>query len=129
MPVARCLAGYRDDDDGVLQGLEAAAESERLKGLVATWETAEAQRRAVDPEGVAAEERDLAGLDRVEGGEGFVAHVVVPDQELIKKAVLARRKQELLAKLAASAEAGVALPEDQPRVEELSSLRRLPPSW
>ena len=92
----------------------------------------QAHRRATDPEGLAAEERDLVGLDA--GGESvgagsFVAHVVVPDQEAIKAAVLARRKQELLQKLASSAEAGVAIPEDQPKVEDLSALRRLPPSW
>ena len=113
----------------MLKGLEAAASDERLRSLVATWETTEAERRAVDPEGVAAEARDLAGLDQAEGGGSFISHVVVPDQELIKKAVLARRKQELLTKLTASAEAGVALPEEGPKFEELSSLRRLPPSW
>ena len=58
-----------------------------------------------------------------------VAMRKVPDQEAIKAAVLARRKQELLQKLASSAEAGVAIPEDQPKVEDLSALRRLPPSW
>ena len=93
-------------------------------------------RRATDPEGVAAEERDLAGLSGVgegtsgEGGlDNLVAHVKVPDQEAIKQAVLARRKEELLAKLLSSAEDGKALPQEAPRVEDLSALRRLPPSW
>ena len=124
--------GYRDDDDGVLEGLEATASEKRRQELVGEWEQQQAHRRATDPEGLAAEERDLVGLDA--GGESvgagsFVAHVVVPDQEAIKAAVLARRKQELLQKLASSAEAGVAIPEDQPKVEDLSALRRLPPSW
>jgi pre-mRNA-splicing factor ISY1 len=123
--------GYRDDDDGVLEGLEAAASEERRQQLVEQWEGEQAQRRAADPDGVAAEERDLAGLDAApEGGMeagSFVAHVVVPDQETIKAAVLARRKQELIAKLTGGG-AGAAL-EDAPRVEDLSALRRLPPSW
>ena len=123
--------GYRDDDDGVLEGLEAAASEERRQQLVEQWEGEQAQRRALDPDGVAAEDRDLAGLDAApEGGTeagSFVAHVVVPDQETIKAAVLARRKQELIAKLT-SGGAGSAL-EDAPRVEDLSALRRLPPSW
>lgn len=137
MPVLySACAGYRDDDDGALEPLEEAASAERLAELVRAWETDEALRRATDPEGVAAEERDLAGLSGVgegtsgEGGlDNLVAHVKVPDQEAIKQAVLARRKEELLAKLLSSAEDGKALPQEAPRVEDLSALRRLPPSW
>jgi len=121
--------GYRDDDDGILAGLEEAAESTKLAELSETWEAAQAKRRMVDPEGVAAEERDLAHLSAEGGGEGFVAHVVVPDQSTIKQAILARRKQELLEKLTASAESGEAI-ESAPRIEHtLDSIKRLPPSW
>lgn len=130
-------AGYRDDDDGVLEGLEAAAEDERLQGLRDQWEREQAQRREDDPSGVAAEARDLEGVLRPVGsgagegdGAGFLAHVVVPDQGTIKQAILARRKQELLAKLA-GAEAGE-MPSTagaEQRVESLESIKRLPPSW
>ena len=128
-PPAR-VPGYRDDDDGILAGLEAAAEGERLGELTAAWEAEQAKRRLVDPAGVEAEQRDLATLRGGEGGgdESFVAHVVVPDQAAIKKAVLARRKQELLAKLASSESGGAPL-EEAPRVETLDAIKRLPPSW
>ena len=134
--------GYRDDDDGVLEPLERAAEEERRKQMVAEWQVARDARLEADPDAGAAEEREHAEFDRAEraaaggasssggGGEGggaggFVAHVAVPDQAAVKKAVLARRKQELLAKLSAGT---VAAPE-QPRVENLATLPRLPPSW
>jgi pre-mRNA-splicing factor ISY1 len=95
--------GYRDDDDGILQPLEKAAEAERLVELRSACQVEQSRRRAEDPDGVAAEERDLEGLfDGSAGGE-FVSHVVVPDQDAIKQAILARRKQELLARLASSA--------------------------
>ena len=55
---------------------------------------------------------------------GFVAHVEVPDQDAIKRAVLARRKAELLGKLGAGG--GSTLVEHDVEVAEKS---RLPPSW
>jgi pre-mRNA-splicing factor ISY1 len=122
--------GYRDDDDDVLKPLEEAAERERSANLAAAWEVEQAARRESDPDGLAAEARDLEGLFAAdgEGGEGgFVAHVVVPDQAAIKQAILARRKQELLAKLA-SAQPGQAI-EQPTEVTDLDSIRRLPPSW
>ena len=92
--------GYRDDDDGVLEPLEKAAEPERLKRLRAAWAAEQARREEVDPGGLAAAQRDVEGLVEVEGegamGADFVAHVVVPDQTAIEQAVLARRKQALL---------------------------------
>ena len=121
--------GYRDDDDGVLEPLERSADDERLKAMIDEWEVARAARRELDPDAVAAEERQNAELDGddhesgVEGG--FIAHVAVPDQEAVKQAILARRKQDLLAKLAS----GEATAPEQPRVEQLESVGRLPPSW
>ena len=103
--------------------MELAAEGERLRDLVAAWEAEQAHRRAVDPEGLAAEERDLTGVHGGDGSESFIAHVIVPDQAAIKQAVLARRKEELLAKLAGSGEAE----EQTARFEHLDAIRRLPP--
>jgi len=54
----------------------------------------------------------------------MVAHVQVPDQDAIKRAVLARRKQELLAKL--NAGDGAKLVSDDIETAEPA---RLPPSW
>ena len=125
-----CLpTGYRDDDDGVLADLETAAEGERLAELTSAWDVEQKRRRQIDPEGVAAEERDLRSLLGNEGtADAFVAHVAVPDQKAIKQAVLARRKQELLEKLANSAATGTPI-ESAPRVESLDTIKRLPPSW
>ena len=50
--------------------------------------------------------------------------MAVPDQEAVKQAILARRKQDLLAKLA-SGEATA----PSNREEQLESVGRLPPSW
>lgn len=125
--------GYRDDDDGILEPLEKEAEAKRLKERMAEWEVEQASRREVDAEGIAAEERDLEGLlgSEREPSEGFVAHVVVPDQRAIKQAILARRKQEVLQKLMASASGATVAEtaESEPTVANLDSIRRLPPSW
>jgi len=131
--------GYRDDDDGVLEPLESAAEAERLQTLKAEWALRHAQRQQVDPEGAAAAERDVEGLFDDVGSSGaageFVAHVVVPDQSAIQKAILARRKQELLDRLlgggpGSGAEQDEASSSRQEKeLRDLSELKRLPPSW
>lgn len=123
--------GYRDDDDGVLAELEAAAEPGLLAAATDRWREAQEKRRQVDPEGVAAEAADLAAADAAGGGAGddFTAHVEVPDQEAIKHAILARRKQDLLSKLASQGGAEALLEPEGPRVETLETLKRLPPSW
>jgi len=92
--------GYGDDDDGVLAELEAKAEPALQATLAAEWEEAKRQRHEADPDAAAAEaaadaEAAAAGDDE----EEFVAHVEVPDQEAIQRAVLARRKNELLGML------------------------------
>ena len=121
--------GYRDDDDGVLEPLEKAAEPERLKRLRAAWAAEQARREEVDPGGLAAAQRDVEGLVEEEGegamGADFVAHVVVPDQTAIEQAVLARRKQALLDLLTGGGGAS----SEPPAEVHLSEVRRLPPSW
>jgi len=124
--------GYRDDDDGVLEPLERAAEAERLRQLTAAWAAEQARRKEVDPEGVAAAEHDVAGLfggARDGAGAEFLAHVVVPDQGAIKQAILARRKQELLEKLLGGGSAEQAKEKEEATVKHLEEVRRLPPSW
>ena len=122
--------GYRDDDDGVLRPLEAAAEETLLEQRRTSWQTEQARRLESEPEAIAEEERDLEGLlSHAEGGgAGHVALVVVPEERAIKEAVLARRKQELLEKLT-NASAGKPVAQTAPKVESLESLRRLPPTW
>ena len=120
--------GFRDDDDGILEPLEREAEAVRLSELMTAWQAEESERRARDPDGVAAEERDLEGITGSGAAVDFISHVVVPDESAMKQAVLARRKQELLARLSNVASGQTdAVP--GPRVESLESISRLPPSW
>ena len=128
--------GYRDDDDGIVAPLERAAEEGELARLRAEWEAEQASRRENDPEGLAAAERDVEGLFDETANADFIAHVVVPDQEAIKQAILARRKQELLDKLAAG-QPGTTPDDTNARQKEaptstttdLANISRLPPSW
>lgn len=114
--------GYRDDDDGVLVKLEAEAEAGLLAKSTEEWESSKAARREANPQ--------LA--DEVEDEEAaqFVAHVAVPDEAAVRQAILARRKQELLANLDADA-SGKGTAKAKPKVEttDLADIKRLPPSW
>ena len=92
--------GYGDDDDGVLAELEAKAEPALQATLAAEWEEAKRQRHEADPDAAAAEAAaDAEAAAAGDDDEEFVAHVEVPDQEAIQRAVLARRKNELLGML------------------------------
>ena len=117
--------GYRDDDDGLLGPLEEAASAERLARLATTWETERARGGQVDSKGISAEQRELASI----GAEAAGERVIVPDEAAIKKAVLARRKHEILAKLAVSAEKGEPERNASP-VPSLDTYKgRLPAGW
>jgi len=115
--------GYRDDDDGVLVKLEAEAEAGLLAKGTDEWESSKAARREANPQ--------LA--DEVEDEEAaqFVAHVAVPDEAAVRQAILARRKQELLANLDAEASGAGKKQKAKQKVEaaDLASIKRLPPSW
>ncbi|KAL1519466.1 hypothetical protein AB1Y20_022986 [Prymnesium parvum] len=114
--------GYRDDDDGVLVKLESQAQAEMLQRAQEEWELKRQTQQDgdADADQLADEGEEGAGTD----GVGMVAHVQVPDQDAIKRAVLARRKQELLAKL--NAGDGAKLVSDDIETAEPA---RLPPSW
>ena len=87
-------AGYRDDDDGVLADLEKKAEPELRLQAIEKWDAATSLREANgEPEPEGDGEGENAALELMEDG-GFTAHVEVPDQDAIKQAILARRKQE-----------------------------------
>ena len=89
--------GYRDDDDGVLVKLESEAEAGLLQAKIAKWEEGRAARQAA---GTGQEQEEEAEEEAAQ----FVAHVEVPDQAAVQQAILARRKRELLASLAAGKE-------------------------
>jgi len=82
--------GYRDDDDGVLVELEAQAEQRLRDEALERWRT-EQQATGVDVDGAGAEVGDAVGAV-------FLAHVPLPSDAEIEKAVLQRRKQELMSR-------------------------------
>ncbi|KAJ1633670.1 Isy1-like splicing factor [Pavlovales sp. CCMP2436] len=84
--------GYRDDDDGVLAELEVQTEQRLRKEALRRW-------RQENPEAASGGDADFDGL-AAEGG--FRAHVSLPSDKEIEKAILQRRKQELLAKYLSS---------------------------
>jgi pre-mRNA-splicing factor ISY1 len=95
--------GYRDDDDGVLVAAEAAAEQELLAVARSEWETAEGQRkRSRQPDGAATgsgdsveddEDHALSAADAIAFADtAFRAHVPVPTQADIERALLDRKK-------------------------------------
>jgi pre-mRNA-splicing factor ISY1 len=80
--------GYRDDDDGLLQRLERDAEERAVRRSEAEW-------LSTHPEAAGQEEGSAAPVYR--------AHVELPEQSDIERAVLARKKEALLARLRQSA--------------------------
>ena len=106
--------GYRDEEDGVLEKVEAVAEASMREAAVASWEAAEAERAAAAEEaggaagggaggaGAArARARQLVAREEAAGaGADFVAHVPLPDPRSIEQLVLDRKKRDLLNKYA-----------------------------
>ncbi|PSS26670.1 Pre-mRNA-splicing factor like [Actinidia chinensis var. chinensis] len=106
--------GYRDDEDGVLERLEAVAEERMRAEAVEEWETMEEikreARRAVKSGEVATaakilfeEEEDVVEeerkAEREKGKEKeFVVHVPLPDEKEIERMVVEKKKMELLSK-------------------------------
>jgi len=96
--------GYRDEDDGVLEELERVAEAETLRAQQAEWKARKEKRAAA---GEAAEEDESDGeadadADAADGrGEGDAFVMELPDRAAIEKAILANKKKEMLALLAA----------------------------
>jgi len=80
--------GYRDDEDGILEPIEAHAEKQAVEQAV--HEYTEKQRRRAEDGGIS-EEEDNETTE-------FVAHVAVPTKEQVEKMLLDIRKQDLLAK-------------------------------
>ncbi len=88
--------GFRDEEDGILQRVEAGAEAQLRAQALADWQ---AERDALA--GAAG-----AGGDPLRGGgaEGaeFVAHVPLPDAAAIESLVVAKKKRDLLSKYASA---------------------------
>lgn len=112
--------GYRDDEDGILEKLEATAEKEMREKAEAEWRKMEQIRReakkavksgevvSVEPTAkdiLFEEEEDVVEEERKEREERqrskqqeFVVHVPLPDEKEIEKMVLEKKKMELLRK-------------------------------
>ncbi|KAL0914403.1 hypothetical protein M5K25_014747 [Dendrobium thyrsiflorum] len=114
--------GYRDDEDGILEKLEATAEKEmREKAETEWWKMDQIRREAkkavkssqvvnVEPASkdiLFEEEEDVVEEERRERErvvresskqQEFVVHVPLPDEKEIEKMVLEKKKMELLSK-------------------------------
>ncbi|KAK8947605.1 hypothetical protein KSP40_PGU013779 [Platanthera guangdongensis] len=114
--------GYRDDEDGILEKLEATAEKEMREKAETEWRKMEQIRReakkavksveivTVEPAAndiLFEEEEDVVEEERREmekeerqrsKQQEFVVHVPLPDEKEIEKLVLEKKKMELLRK-------------------------------
>eukprot|EP01083_Nonionella_stella_P057631 151209_1 len=86
--------GFRDDDDGVLEKLEAEAEKKLRSKVIEQWKE---DRRS---EGLEVDEKmeDSALLESSGSGAMFTAFIPTPSQEEIKQKLLAKKKKALLEK-------------------------------
>jgi len=80
--------GLRDEEDGVLERVEAVAEAAMLAQARARWEAAQAERLSAG--GLVA--------SAVHEADAFVAHVPLPEKAAIEALVVERKKRGLLAK-------------------------------
>eukprot|EP00300_Choanocystis_sp_HF-7_P031189 c40348_g1_i1.p1 GENE.c40348_g1_i1~~c40348_g1_i1.p1 ORF type:complete len:267 (-),score=69.32 c40348_g1_i1:792-1592(-) len=87
--------GYRDEDDGLLLPAEAEVEALARKALIDTWHESSKGPGKRSREAFEGTEDDIDVDVR-----GFRAHVPLPNHQDIEKAVLDRKKRDLLAKYA-----------------------------
>ncbi|KAJ0103272.1 hypothetical protein Patl1_05131 [Pistacia atlantica] len=113
--------GYRDDEDGVLERVEAPAEVKMRAEAEEEWRRMEEIRREAkkavksgevvsvgvlkdllfeEEEDVVEEERREIEREKIEKEREFVVHVPLPDEKEIEKMVVERKKMELLKKYA-----------------------------
>lgn len=80
--------GYRDDDDGILIPLEKRAEDESKRKAIADWEEGKGKHEM---------EKDDSDEEK-EVDRNRTSQQAIPSQEDIQKALLERRKRELMDK-------------------------------
>ncbi|CAF4351758.1 unnamed protein product [Rotaria socialis] len=101
--------GYMDDDDGLLIPSEEKCEKEAIRKKLEEWKNNAGNNADADevyelPEMDSDDEDYVAGkasrpsVDVASKDHVFIAHVPVPSQKEIERALLERKKQELLAK-------------------------------
>ena len=111
--------GYRDEDDGVIVGLEEKAEAALVASAVQEWQEIKRRKRdgggAVDEDGGDEDEEVRTRLTRGPGVTPLLllqdednadvilkAHVPVPSQEDMEKLIMKRKKASLMAKYAST---------------------------
>lgn len=133
--------GYRDDEDGILEKLEGPAEEKMRAAALADWnaelEKKKEARRGVksgevaepglaskilyeEVEDVIEEERRMEReREEKEKEKEFVVHVPLPDDKMIERMVLEKKKMELLSKYASDD-----LVEEQSEVKAMLNIQR-----
>jgi pre-mRNA-splicing factor ISY1 len=86
--------GFRDDEDGLLERLEADAEKKAVNEAIREWN--EIQRAKL---GDAFKEEEVNKGSPVTLEDTFISHVRVPTREEIEQMLVEKRKQELLKKV------------------------------
>mmetsp|Transcript_25353 Transcript_25353/g.70929 ORF Transcript_25353/g.70929 Transcript_25353/m.70929 type:complete len:276 (-) Transcript_25353:123-950(-) len=105
--------GFRDDEDGMLEALEGPAEKKMRRQALEEWEAEEAERQAAYASAVGeGAGGEASGAEPA--GEEFVAYVPLPDNKDIEKAIVDKKKADLLSKYSSTA-----LQEQQASAKEL----------
>lgn len=89
--------GLRDDEDGVLEQLEIAAEENLRAREIDRWMCEHPGREAEGGQRADAELEEVTGLPA-----GFIPFSMLPDDEVMERLVLEKKKEELLAKYASA---------------------------
>lgn len=97
--------GYKDEDDGLLVKLEAQQEKKAVAAEMKQWKErqSQAKKQRIDEDDDAEVEDEGSDGKAVGSEDVYKAHVPLPSQEEIEKALLDRKKKELLAKYATKA--------------------------
>ncbi|CAF4618696.1 unnamed protein product [Rotaria sp. Silwood1] len=93
--------GYMDDDDGLLIPSEEKCEKEAIRKKLEQWKNNEINNTDVDEsddEDYVVGPSSRIDVDVISKDHIFIAHVPVPSQKEVERALLERKKQELLAK-------------------------------
>lgn len=104
--------GFRDEEDGILVAVEAAAEGPMRAAAIAEWREREEERQAalaavrggMADGGAAAAEAEAGEADD-QAAPQFVAYVPLPDQKEIEARVLESKKAALLKQYISAEEA------------------------
>eukprot|EP01113_Clastostelium_recurvatum_P003755 TRINITY_DN11653_c0_g1_i1.p1 TRINITY_DN11653_c0_g1~~TRINITY_DN11653_c0_g1_i1.p1 ORF type:complete len:262 (-),score=50.18 TRINITY_DN11653_c0_g1_i1:42-806(-) len=91
--------GYRDDEDGVLEESEAKAEALiKKRAITALENTLQQQQQMKHRQQQQQDEDDAAAVAAAAAEHDFISHVPLPTKEELDRAILAKRKEELLSR-------------------------------